>query len=103
MKTHQQLARTSNGLSTEYEALVKQFVAERNAALLTLDEATIRAHMAKWNIRTPENPIVFWIGIHKARTACLNLPREARVLSKTWLMVRGYQSMDFGELDLKVV
>ena len=111
-KTHQQLARTSNGdarnqnttpsVSAEHEALVKQFVAERDIALLSLDEARIRAHMAKWNIKTPGNPNVFWAGIHKARTACTNLPREARLLSKMWLMARGYRSFDFGDLDLKV-
>jgi hypothetical protein len=69
---------TSSG-SREQQARVKQFVAERDSALLSLDEATIRAHMAKWNIRTPADPEMFWTGIHEARTACVNLPRDARL------------------------
>ncbi|HTR55014.1 MAG TPA: hypothetical protein VMJ10_30220 [Kofleriaceae bacterium] len=111
-KTHQQLARTSNhnarnqntssGVSPEHEALVKQFVAERDRALLSLDEATIRAHNRKWSVRTPDDPNIFWIGIHKARTACLSLPREERILSKMWLTARGYYSLDDGDLDFKV-
>src|SRR5512138_260230 len=101
-KTHQQLARNAkrearnqnvtSSVSSDHEALVKQFVAERDRALLSLDESTIRAHMAKWSIRTPEDPDLFWVGIHKARTGCLSLPREARLLSKMWLTARGYHS-----------
>jgi hypothetical protein len=61
-----------------------------------------RERNRKWNVRTPDDPVVFWIGIHKARTACLSLPREAHLFSKMWLMVRGYDSMDDGELALQV-
>jgi len=108
-KTHQQLARNANRkaqnqdtTSIEHDELMKQFVAERDHALLSLDEATIRAYTAKWNIRSPEDPDLFWTGIHKARTACTTLPRDARLLSKMWLMARGYHSPDEGDLALKV-
>ena len=43
----------------DHRALVKQFVIERDPALLSLDEDKIRRHMAKWNIKTPENLNVF--------------------------------------------
>src|SRR5262245_14799738 len=96
--TLQQLARNSNDAiePTYTEADIKQFVAERDIALLSLDESRIRAHNRKWHVRTPDNPAVFWIGIHKARTACRSLPREARLFSQMWLTARGYKSMDFG-------
>src|SRR5579883_1622480 len=96
-KTHQQLARNAKRearnqnvttVSSKHETLVKQFVAERDRALLSLDEPTLRAYMARWNIRSPEDPDTFWVGIHKARTGCLSLPREARLLSESWLRAR---------------
>jgi len=79
--------------------LVKEFVTERNCAWLSLDEVTIRQHNRKWRIRTPDDPIVFWVGIHKARTACTSLPLDARLYSKAWLSARGYESLDRGELN----
>lgn len=101
--THQQLARNSNSSSRTFtEADVKQFVAERDHAFLSMDETTIRAHCRKWHIHTPDNPVAFWAGIHKARTAITSFPREVRLLSKKWLTARGLQSLDGGELDLMV-
>ena len=81
---------------------IKQFVADRDHAFLSMDEATIRAYCRKWHIHIPDNPTVFWAGIHKARTAATSLPREVRLLSKMWLTARGFQSFDGGELDLMV-
>ena len=109
-KTHQQLERNSTVSRNDNQAIeqlyadprIKQFVAERDRVLLSLDEAAIRKHNNKWHVRTPDDPVVFWIGIHKARTACLSLPREARLLSKMWLMTRGYQSLDDGDLELEL-
>jgi hypothetical protein len=98
--TRQQMARNSNGITAKHEDMVKQFVAERDVALLSLDEQIIRTHNQKWGVQTPSNLNVFWISIHKARTACRSLPREARMLSKKWLNARGYQSSDCGELDV---
>lgn len=78
---------------------IKQFVADRDHALLSLDLETLHAFMRKYNIRIELDPDVFWPGIHKARTACRSLPREARLLSKAWLEERGMRSSDGGELD----
>lgn len=39
------------------------------------------------------------IGLHKARTAVLSLPKEERLKSKKWLEDRGHTSMDCGTLS----
>lgn len=81
---------------------INQFIQERNAALLSLDEAKIRAYMEKYsgpdyplNKATPE---VFWRAVHKAITGCPSLPWEFRMKSKAWLDERGSKSMDDGDL-----
>jgi hypothetical protein len=95
--THQQLARNTN--TALHDSQIQRFVAERDAALLSLDEHLIRAHMQKWGVRVPADVNVFWMGIHKARTACRSLPREARLASKAWLSACGCYSFDGGELE----
>ena len=77
--------------------VVKQFRAERLDALSSLDEAKICAYMDRWGIVAPGNPKAFWEGVHKARTAMKDLPLEDRLLSKRWLVERGFHSLDDGD------
>lgn len=77
---------------------IAQFNAERDAALLTLDADTIKAFMRKHDIPVNPKEDVFWASIHKARTASVTLPREARIESKRWLDERGLTSWDDGDL-----
>jgi hypothetical protein len=74
-------------------------VAERDQALLSMDEQQIRAYFRKYNgwDMSPSKD-VFWLAIHKARTATRSLPMEARQESKRWLLARGSPSMDEGEV-----
>lgn len=75
------------------------FLAERESALLSMDEQQIRAYFLKYNgNRGPDDPEIFWRAIHKARTAMTTLPMEARQESKRWLLARGSQPMDDGEV-----
>ncbi len=77
------------------------FVAERDAALLSMDEQTIRAYFRKWNGDPgPVDPETFWRGIHKARTAARSLPMGARQESKRWLIAHGSAPMDDGEVPI---
>lgn len=78
---------------------IKQFVRERNAALLSLDKDRIVAYLTKYGEKPHPDEEIFWIGIHKARTACTQLPKAARLESKRWLDERGYSSMDNGDLS----
>lgn len=68
-------------------ALFKQ---ERDEVLLTLDEKAIRAFYARWGVRCPVESLVFWAGIHKARTQIGNIPEEDRAASVAWLAEHGF-------------
>jgi hypothetical protein len=78
-----------------------KFLADREAALLSMDEQQIRAYFRQYNGDAgPSDPEVFWRGIHKARTALQSLPMEARQESKRWLLAHGSEPMDDGEVPL---
>jgi len=77
------------------------FLAEREQVLLSMDEATIRAYLQKWNGNAgPAEPEVFWAAIHKARTALKSFPMEARIESKRWLLAHQSEPLDDGEVPL---
>ena len=73
---------------------LEEFVAERNAALLSLDRSKIEAFVKKYGIdwTSPSCDEVFWCAVHKARTAIKKLPQEARELSEQWLAERNFES-----------
>lgn len=61
------------------------FIADRNAALLSLDLAKINAYLAKYGSPEMTDTVVAWMGIHKARTAVTALPDAERQKSRDWL------------------
>ncbi len=75
-----------------------EFVRERNAALLSLDERRIRTFMREHGVAMPSSKEAFWRGVHKARTACKGLPMAARRESRRWLQERGSASQDDGDV-----
>lgn len=76
-------------------------IQERDAALLSLDEARIRAYFRKYNgVPMPRDPEIFWRSVHKARTALRSLPMEARSISKRWLIAHNSKSSDDGEVSV---
>lgn len=77
---------------------VKEFLADRHEAFLSLDEAVIRAYATKYGATLPTDPDVFWVAVHKARTALTSLPMAERSKSKAWLLERGLASMDNGDI-----
>lgn len=90
-------------MTTQDEKLLSEFKAERDEALLSLDEAKIRAFCAKWNpdrmtIAMQTDREVFWGAIHKAITGHTGLPLEFRKKSKLYLNSKGLQSWDDGDL-----
>lgn len=79
----------------------KEFVKDRDDALLSLDKEKILAYGRKWGVNElliPKQEENFWIAIHKARTAAKTLPMAARSESKQWLQERGFRSMDDGDV-----
>lgn len=86
-------------MNADTEKLIEEFNKDRNEALLTLDEAKIRAYHDKWNpgMRLPDGE-VFWGAVHKTITGIPSLPLEFRKKSKAWLDRRNLMSMDDGDL-----
>lgn len=83
----------------EIKQEIERFNAERNEALLSLDEQRIRAMVRKWNgTEMPKNMKVFWGAIHKAISGATSLPLEFRQRSKAYLDEQSLQSLDDGEL-----
>lgn len=70
---------------------VREFVRDRNAAFLSLDEVTIRAFCRKYGVRQERDHVVFWAGIHKARCKWSECPPHARAVSERWLLENGFQ------------
>ena len=71
-------------------ALLAEMVADRDAALLSLDEAEIRAYGLKYGERFASDPAVFWLAVHRARLAIAGFPEEAKQVSRDWLAEHGY-------------
>lgn len=71
---------------------MSQFVAERDEALLSLDEKKIRAYMKKYHIvYQPENETVWWAGIHKSILGIRSATPEQVERSKKWLVEHGFK------------
>lgn len=77
---------------------LRDYVAERDAALLSLDRPTIEAFCRKYGLGISPREDTFWATVHKARTGAKTLPLEARSLSKAWLTERGLESWDDGDV-----
>jgi hypothetical protein len=78
--------------------LAEQFLTDRREALLSLDKEKISNYMLKYGTQPPKDEDIFWMSVHKARTALKELPLDARQKSKDWLTERGYRSFDDGDL-----
>ena len=72
----------------------KQKIIERNEALLSMDRDKILAFAHKYsgnNGYADEDEYIFWISVHKMRTASTSLPVNERLLSVQWLTERGFE------------
>ena len=57
---------------------LKQFIAERNEALLSLDKSKIERFAKKYDIHLPTDDEVFWRGVHKAICNIPSIPFGVR-------------------------
>ncbi len=64
---------------------------EMESALLPMDEQRIKACSKKYGVKTPENELVFWAGVHKAITPIKSEPEEKKVYSRVWLYSHGFR------------
>ena len=91
----------SNKKRDDFEKEMKQFLADRDAALLSMDKEQLIAYGNKWGVNwklVPGKEEWFWVSVHMARTGATSLPRAERIKSKEWLTARGLRSMDDGDL-----
>lgn len=70
---------------------VEAFVAERNAALRSLDKARITDYMTRWGIKAPADEETFWGAVHKARCWCNDFTDEEKNASARWLLQHGFR------------
>ena len=68
---------------------LKQFVADRDEALLSLDRKKIEQYCKKYGVTMPTDEEAFWRGVHKAICACTTIPFEVRQKSADWLFKHG--------------
>ncbi len=61
------------------------FLQGRDEALLSMDEALIRAFGARYNMPLPQEASEFWTQVHTIREHLPTLPMEERQKSKRWL------------------
>lgn len=68
----------------------KDFIKDRNEALLSLDREKILKYCEKYNIHIPKNDKVFWASIHKARLQVTDFSEDDKELSRKWLIENGF-------------
>lgn len=69
---------------------IRQFVKERNAALLSLDKEKIQQYCKKYGVPIPQNEKAFWAGVHKAILHINAGTDEQKQNSLEWLMENGF-------------
>lgn len=72
---------------------MKEFYRDRDEALLSLDEAKLRAYLAKYGERGPPAPapLAFWAGCHKSILSLGIGTLEQRTKSREWLSDNGFE------------
>lgn len=70
---------------------MKNFIKQRDKALLSLDEKTILKFMRKFGINEmPNDKIVFWGGVHKAILNINSATKEQKDQNRVWLKENGF-------------
>lgn len=68
----------------------KQFIKDRDEALLSLDKDKIMAYCKKYGVPIPDEELVFWAGIHKAIVHLISATQEQKERSAQWLLEHGF-------------
>lgn len=71
---------------------LKNFVKERDEALLSLDKDRIQRFMKKYGIPCPENETIFWAAVHKAIVHINAASCKQKVNSMIWLYTHGFKA-----------
>jgi hypothetical protein len=82
----------------EFQALLKAYNAERDAALLSRDPREVIKLLAKHTKHRLPSLEIAEITMHQSTTAVRSLPMALRAESKRWLLARGYHPYDDGDV-----
>lgn len=55
---------------------IREFVHERDAALRSLDRRLLLAYFQKYQIPVPENEMIFWASVHRARLGIRHITQK---------------------------
>lgn len=69
---------------------VKQFVKERDEALLSLDKERIVKFLNEYGATVPKDEMVFWAGVHKAICHLESANAGQKLNSMIWLVNHGF-------------
>ena len=69
---------------------IREFVHERDAALRSLDRRQLLAYFQKYQIPVPENEMIFWASVHRARLGIRHITQKEQEDSALWLMKHGF-------------
>lgn len=70
---------------------LKNFIKERDEALLSLDKEKITKFLRKCGTPVPENETVFWAGVHKAICHLNSANAGQKLNSMIWLANHGFK------------
>ena len=68
---------------------INDFIHERNAAFLSLEKEQILNYCKKYDVSIPDDELVFWAGVHKARLQ-IDIPETEKNISRQWLKDNGF-------------
>ncbi len=76
---------------------IKEFIKQRNEALLSLDKEKILAvsKASGPSVLPPEDEKVFWAGVHYARLGVVDFSEEVKQESRAWLKNNGFWMSGF--------
>lgn len=78
---------------------IKQFIKERDEALLSLDKEKITKFAKKHGVPIPKDETAFWAGVHKAIWNLNSANAEQKLNSMMWLTNHGFSPDIYGGKD----
>lgn len=69
--------------------IARDFIKERDEAILSLDRGKIEEYLKKYHVPIPQDDEVFWRGVHKVVCAIKGAPESTKKASEAWLHEHG--------------
>lgn len=72
--------------------IMREFIKERDAAMLSLDKEKIKRYCEKYGVPIPANETVFWAGVHKCICNIAAATIDQKLQSAQWLFEHGFST-----------